>query len=96
MIAAMWGTVDGTEVTFEEVKGQWVCTMPADLEDGMYILELWIKTIAETIVYATAIVYLCDSKYTYLEMLDDDIMVMIQDDIQVKVVEDCECKIYSR
>ena len=96
MVTEMWGTVDGTEVTFEEINGQWVCTVPADFEDGMYILELWIKTNADAIVYTTAIVYLCDSKCTHFELLDDDIMVTIQDDIQVKVVVDCEHKIYQR
>ena len=95
MVTEIKGTVDGTEVTFEEVNGQWVCVVPADLEDGMYILELWIKTSADTIVYTTAVVYLCDSKCTYFELLDDDIMVTIQDDIQVKVVVDCEHKVYQ-
>lgn len=86
MVTEMWGTVDGTEVIFEEVGGQWVCEVPADFEDGMYILELWIKTNADTLLFTTALVYLCDSKCTHFELLDDDIMVMIQDDIQVKVV----------
>ena len=96
MITAVWGTVDGTEVTFEEVNGQWVCIVPADLEDGMYILEIWIKTSADAIEYTTAVVYLCDSKFAYLEMLDDDIIVTIQDNIQVKVVDDCEYKVLKR
>ena len=96
MVTEMWGTVDGTEVTYEEINGQWVCVVPADLEDGMYILELWIKTSADDIIHTTAIVYLCDSRFTHLEMIEDDIFTIIQDDIQVKVVDDCECQVYSR
>lgn len=95
MVTEIRGTVDGTEVTFEEINGQWVCFVPADFDDGMYILELWIKTNADAIAYTTAVVYLCDSKCTYFELLDDDIVVTIQDDIQVKVVVDCEHEIYQ-
>lgn len=85
----MWGKCDGKDIIFKEVQeNMFECVVPADLEDGMYVLELWIKTDADDIVYTTAIVYLCDSKYTYFELLDDDISVTIQDDIQVKVVVD--------
>ena len=86
MVTEMWGTCDGTEITFEEINGQWVCEVPADLNDGAYVLELWIRTNANTLVYTTAVVYLCDSKCIYFELLDDDIMVTLQDDIQIKVV----------
>ena len=87
----MWGKCDGKDIIFKEVqKGVFECTVPADFEDGTYILELWIKTNADTLLFTTALVYLCDSKCTHFELLDDDIMVMIQDDIQVKVVVDCE------
>lgn len=95
MVTEMWGTVDGTEVTFEEVNGQWVCVVPADFEDGMYIIELWIKTSADEIIYTTAIVYLCDSKCVYFELQDDDITVTIQDDIDARVVVDYEHSIYQ-
>ena len=92
----MWGICDGKDIIFKEVQsGVFECTVPADFEDGMYVLELWIKTNADAIVYTTAIVYLCDSKCTYLEILDDEISVTIQDDIQVKVVVDCEHQIYQ-
>ena len=92
----MWGKCDGKDIVFKEVDiGLFECTVPADFEDGMYVLELWIKTNADSIEYTTAVVYLCDSKYTYFELLDDDIMVTIQDDIQVKVVVDDEHSIYQ-
>ena len=93
----MWGTCDGQNIIFQEVRcGEFECTVPADFEDGVYILELWMKTDADVIIYTTALVYLCDSKLTYLELLDDDITVMIQDDIQVKVVVDYEHQVYQR
>ena len=94
-VAEMWGTCDGIGITFREVNGRWVCEVPADLDDGMYVLELWARSYTDVIVYHTAIMYLCDSKCTYFEILDDDILVTIYDDIQVKVVVDCEHKIYQ-
>ena len=92
----MWGKCDGLDIIFNEVQnGTFECVVPADLEDGMYVLELWIKTDADAIVYTTAIVYLCDSKCVYFELQDDDITVTIQDDIDARVVVDYEHSIYQ-
>ena len=92
----MWGKCDGMDIIFKEVKNNtFECVVPADFEDGMYILELWIKTNADAIAYTTALVYLCDSKCTHFEWSNDDITVTIQDDIEVKVVVDCEHQIYQ-
>lgn len=39
-IVRLWGTADNFEVEFSRVRGiEWNCSIPADLEDGVYACE---------------------------------------------------------
>lgn len=42
-IIRLWGTADKFEIEFDknDATGQWDVTIPADLEDGHYVVELF-------------------------------------------------------
>lgn len=45
MIVEMYGTCDGKNILFRNVGGNmWETIVPADMEDGTYIVEIYAKT----------------------------------------------------
>lgn len=72
-LVAVWGLCDGTEILFDETSEDvWETTVPADLDDGEYVVEVWGKTRTDFIIYTTAILYLCDSRLVSLRFIDTD------------------------
>ena len=72
-LVSVWGLCDGTEILFDETSEDvWETTVPADLEDGEYVVEVWGRTRTDFIIYTTAILYLCDSKLVSLRFIDTD------------------------
>ena len=72
-LVAVWGLCDGTEILFDETSEDvWETTVPADFEDGEYVVEVWGRTRTGFIIYTTAILYLCDSRFVSLRFIDTD------------------------
>ena len=77
-LQSVWGTCDGVDILFHEAEeGVWETTVPADLQDGQYIIEVWGQTATGYLVYTTAVLYLCDSRCVALSFVKDDIYVRI-------------------
>ena len=92
MIVRIYGTCDGKDVVFRKVtEEQWICTVPADLTDGTYIVEIWAESDNGYTTYTTAILYMCDSRFVALEKVEDDIEVRVLDD---GIVVQVECDKY--
>ena len=88
MIVSMYGTCDGKEILFGKVtEEQWTCEVPADFADGTYVVEIWAALDNGDTIYTTAILYMCDSKFASLEMMDDGIEVRVLADVVMAHVE---------
>lgn len=89
-IESMWGTCDGHGIVFTQVSyDTWTCDVPADLEDGKYIVEIFARTHTGFMLYTTAVLYMCDSKCVSLELMNDGYYVVIKTvDYDVKVLQD--------
>lgn len=75
-IKEMWGKCDGSDIVFTKAQeGLWEATVPADLKDGTYVIEVSAETFTGFVVYKTAVLYLCDSKLVSLELVNDDYTV---------------------
>lgn len=94
-IQSVWGTCDGYGIIFTQVSDDtWSCDVPADLDDGTYIVEIYAKTYSGITIYTTAILHMFDSKCVSLQLIDDGFYVAFRSvDIDVNVVED-SVKVY--
>lgn len=88
-----WGTCDGADIIFREIEEDaWTAEVPADLQDGQYIIEIWGETFTGYVIYTTAVLYLCDSRFVGLRLMEDGIFVRIgTKEYQI----DCEEKEYD-
>lgn len=93
MIETMWGTCDGVEIIFTQTSvDTWECDVPADFQDGTYIVEIWAKTNSDMLIYTTAVLYICDAKCVALDLMPDGYFVQIKtEDYRVKLLQDCYC-----
>ena len=74
----MWGTCDGVDIIFQQIdENTWTAEVPADLQDGQYIIEVWGQTYTGRVIYTTALLYLCDSRCVALDFMEDGIYVQI-------------------
>lgn len=80
MIVEMYGTCDGKNILFRNVGGNmWETIVPADMEDGTYIVEIYAKTKTGLIIYYAAVLYMCDSRFVSLTPVDDGFYVLINE-----------------
>lgn len=77
-LRSVWGTCDGVDILFREAEADtWTAEVPADLQDGRYIIEVWGETMTGAVIYTTAMLYMCDSRCVALEFMEDGIFVRI-------------------
>ncbi len=88
-LTAVWGTCDGVDILFEQSSGDtWEACVPADLQDGQYVVEIWGRTSAGYLLYTTAVLYLCDSRCVSLHFCEDISVRVRMNDCYVTVLED--------
>mgnify|MGYP004635987199 FL=1 len=83
MVVSMWGICDGADIIFTQTDDSaehWECIVPADLNDGTYVVEIWAQAQTGYIIYTTAVLYLCDGTMLSLEFDADDLFVQISTD----------------
>ena len=68
MITKLVGKADDYELVFQERDGIWVCPVPPPLKTGRYAVELLAKDNAGNQLYWAGNLYICDSRYAYLEL----------------------------
>lgn len=79
-IIEMYGKCDGKDILFKNVgRDEWECTVPADFNDGTYIVEIWAKSQTEELIFYTAVLYMSDGKVVSLQAQKDDVVVIITD-----------------
>lgn len=63
-IIRLWGTADKFEIEFDknDATGQWDVTIPADLEDGHYVVELFAMNEYGETGYWTGVLYMLQGR----------------------------------
>lgn len=74
MIKRVYGKADSFDLIFIENGGIWIVSVPADLEDGRYVVELFAEDNFGFTSFYTGILYMFDGKAAF-EMNDDDIYI---------------------
>lgn len=61
-IVDVYGKCDGVEIVFRQnpVNSRWECDVPADFDDGTYVLEIWAVNNSGAIGYYTGKFYMYD------------------------------------
>lgn len=78
MIIEMYGKCDNYEITFtQNAAGLWEAGVPADYEDGQYVVEIWALDITGLIIYWAGILYMYDGKVVFLQLAEDPYRVII-------------------
>lgn len=87
LLVSVWGTCDGTDILFSEISAnEWETVVPADLQDGEYIVEIWGRTQSGFLIYTTAILYLTDARCVRLKLMNDGYYVRIGPKREYRVV----------
>ena len=99
MVTKMWGKADSFELVFSPIDSsceKWMTSVPADLDDGQYIVELYCSDDGGNIAYWTGILYLNNSSNVEIRIvadgfrlwLESDFDIELQSDLKVGLIED--------
>lgn len=80
MVEEMYGLCDGKSIIFKYVgEGLWETIVPADMDDGKYIVEIYARLFTGDIIYYAAVLYICDSRFVSLTPIEDGNYVIISE-----------------
>ena len=89
--ARVWGRADAFDLTFDMTKGgDWEASVPADLEDGQYVCEIWAENTIGEQTYWTGTLYMVDGHCVYLR-LESDLYItsLIPDTYEIRLIRGC-------
>ena len=104
MILRVWGTADEHEIVFKlNNDGLWEVSVPTDLSDGQYVVELYAQDDYGFTIFYTGMLYIFDGKATLIMDADDieigihadDIEIAFCESIDFEVIEDDLCLEYT-
>lgn len=88
MITKIIGKCDGVDIVFTmTANGGWQSTIPPDLKDGKYILELFATDEAGNVAYITDVLYSVDSATLDFKVLFEqkfDLMILFNQQYEIK------------
>ena len=88
MIVEMYGHCDTFDVVYTCIEpGLWQATVPADLTDGKYVVDIYGVDSTGYIVYWTGILYMWDSRVISLEILPESCITFYDTSDEVQVFE---------
>lgn len=92
MITNVWGTADEYDLVFQQqANGYWEVAVPADLQDGMYVVELYARDQYGFVAYYTGILFLFDGQAS-LELSSDDIYLgYYEEEFSVHQIDSDDC-----
>lgn len=89
MVTRVWGKADSFELVFSPSRdGQWYANVPADLEDGQYVVELYCCDSGGSTAYWTGILYLNNSEAVRVRIVADKFKVWLEDESDVVISSD--------
>ena len=94
----VWGRADQYDLTFEQAKsGDWRASVPADLADGQYAVELWAENALGEQVYWTGTLYMMDSRLICVRLTDEPYrMVLLPERVAAELMDDRHIAIVIR
>lgn len=89
MITSMYGHCDAFDVIYTQVgEDQWQATVPPDLTDGKYVVDIYGVDNTGFLVYWAGILYMYDSRLIKIELLPDSCVIFYTDAVDVSEVWD--------
>lgn len=78
----MYGHCDAFDVIYTQVgENQWQATVPPDLTDGKYVVDIYGVDNTGFLVYWAGILYMYDSRFVRLELLPDSCVMFYTDTV---------------
>ena len=74
-IIRVWGRADNFDIELSEKGGRWVCTVPPDIADGQYAVELHAVNLFGETAYWTGTLYMCNG-VCHLEIKEVPYVIM--------------------
>ena len=85
----MYGHCDAFDVVYTQIgKDQWQATVPPDLTDGKYVVDIYGVDNTGFLVYWAGILYMYDSRFVRLELLPDSCVMFYTDTVDVSNIWD--------
>lgn len=97
-IIRVWGTADNIELELKVNNGRWVCSLPPDLVDGQYAVQLFAMRGNGSIGMWSGILYIAngirclhlnESKYTLWLMPERIRTQLTKERIKLNLIEEC-------
>lgn len=91
MVTRVWGRADSFELVFSPLGGSWehwAASVPADLEDGQYIVELYCEDDGGNTGFWTGILYLNKSENVHVRIEADKFKLWLEADIEARLQGD--------
>jgi hypothetical protein len=88
MVTRVWGKADSFELVFSHSGAFWQACVPADLEDGQYVTELYCIDDSGNMGYWTGILYICNSENVRVRIVSDKFRLWLEADIEAKLQDD--------
>lgn len=89
MITSMYGHCDAFDVIYTQIgENQWQATVPPDLTDGKYVVDIYGVDNTGFLVYWAGILYMYDSRLIKIELLPDSCVIFYTDAVDVSEVWD--------
>ena len=85
----MYGHCDAFYVVYTQIgKDQWQATVPPDMTDGKYVVDIYGVDNTGFLVYWAGILYMYDSRFVRLELLPDSCVMFYTDTVDMSDVWD--------
>lgn len=87
-IEKMYGICDGEDIIFENIGGNdWQAIVPADFQDGTYVVEIYAKAYTGELIYYSAVLFMSDGRFVSLQPFNDGFYTIITERNACNVVD---------
>jgi hypothetical protein len=87
-IEKMYGICDGQNIIFENVGwNDWQAIVPADFQDGTYVVEIYAKAYTGELIYYSAVLFMSDGRFVSLQPFDDGFYTIITEKNVCNLIE---------
>lgn len=88
MVTRVWGRADSYELVFSPSGAYWQASVPADMQDGQYAVELYCVDDGGNTAYWTGMLYLNKSELVKVRIVEDKLKLWMVADIEVELSRD--------